>query len=467
MITNEIQELLEGSLSDERMAELLHRLSVSPEKRAAFRQHMALDAAIQHDRTASALTGLEDAAIWAAVSGGTAATTSSGPTSTLLGWFARSAAVVVIGVGTYLLGANPSTNIFRSGATDHPAVAQQAAPAERTATGSTSQDISSPSATASQPIAERSGEESAADRSTMLKQNPSVSTTTSAGSRSNSGSGSQNVVQERAGTALTHRSQQPHERISLPSKQTVPASESTSRTTQPFNNPNSTKPNDLGSTEAKPVEPETKPAPEMRHAPSDIPAEMPATIAALRTNGFEFGFSERVGKITPTPQGINDPDPEFSNRSLDFSIRFLEGRLGIGARGTYGTFSSVRLEASANEETGVVDSKPKLEAQKGLVGEFFVNYRFPLGERFAIGAELSGGGSSTYTKGSADLLGLWFVSDRIGIQAGIGLGNYWYNLNSQREQFFKEHPNAAIDSDAMDSYHGTMIEARYGLLYRF
>ena len=36
----EIQELLEGMLNDEQTAEVLHRMSVSPEKLTEFRQHI-------------------------------------------------------------------------------------------------------------------------------------------------------------------------------------------------------------------------------------------------------------------------------------------------------------------------------------------------------------------------------------------------------------------------------------------
>ena len=62
MITHDIQDLLDGALSDQQASELLHVLSVSPEKLSAFRQHIALQTAFEHDKSASVLTAAEDAA---------------------------------------------------------------------------------------------------------------------------------------------------------------------------------------------------------------------------------------------------------------------------------------------------------------------------------------------------------------------------------------------------------------------
>jgi hypothetical protein len=190
-------------------------------------------------------------------------------------------------------------------------------------------------------------------------------------------------------------------------------------------------------------------------------------VAPFYANGVEVAFGERVGMITPAPAGVEDADPEFSNRSLDVSYRLLDGQIGIGGRLTYGTFSSVSLVARPVNDIGMDTYAPKLEAKKGLAGEGFINYRLPLWDRLAIGAELSFTGSSTYQKVGGDLFLLYFVSDHIGIQAGGGYGLYRYNLRDQREQIFRDNPNAAISYDALESYQGAMVQGRYGLLYRF
>src|SRR5688500_6264327 len=103
MITDEIQELLDGGLGDERTAELLHSLSVSPEKRAAFQQHLGLRAAIQRDRLASTLTGAEDAALWASIAGTSTVPHAVAATSARM-WLTRGAALLATGIACYLLG---------------------------------------------------------------------------------------------------------------------------------------------------------------------------------------------------------------------------------------------------------------------------------------------------------------------------------------------------------------------------
>src|SRR5687768_1220583 len=97
MIPDDIQELVDGAHGDERTAELLHSLSVSPEKRAAFQQHLGLRAAMQRDRLASALGSSEDAALWGSIigSGAIAPAVVTTPART---WLARGAALVFTGV---------------------------------------------------------------------------------------------------------------------------------------------------------------------------------------------------------------------------------------------------------------------------------------------------------------------------------------------------------------------------------
>ena len=113
MITNDIQELLEGALGDEPMAELLHTLSVSPESELC--QHIALHGTMQRDRAASALSAAEDAALWNAIATGAqvpAEVPSGGMALRVPSWLMRAAAVIVVGVGGYLLGSNQSTHVF-------------------------------------------------------------------------------------------------------------------------------------------------------------------------------------------------------------------------------------------------------------------------------------------------------------------------------------------------------------------
>jgi hypothetical protein len=476
MITNDIQELLDGALGDERMSELLHTLSVSPEKRAALRQHMALRGTMERDRTASGLAPSEDAAIWgsiasviqapAGMAGGAAVATR------IPGWAMRTAAVLVVGVAGYLLGSNETTNIFRSG-DSNPTVAMNA-PATvgnvRTAPPAASANAPSESGAASVPSVAVPLPAAAETRSAST---PSTSSFQSRSTVRHSATVPQNSADQKLLASNNNNDITNHGGRNGNTPPVTPVtvitqvgmmdnhSTTLAATAQTYDA--------LVAQQNRPVT--SKPLPQMpvlplsmkQHSTSPIAPE----VAAFYANGVEVAFGERVGTITPTPTGIEDADPEFSNRSLDFSYRLLDGQIGVGGRLTYGTFSSVSLEARPVSDIGIEMFSPVLKAKKGLSGEVFINYRVPLWGRLAIGAEASFTGSSTYQKVGGDLFLLYFVSDHIGIQAGGGYGQYWYNLRNQRDQIFRDNPNAAISYDALDNYQGAMVQGRYGLLYRF
>lgn len=63
---DEIHQLLDGELADEHVAELLHRLSVDPEKRLLFRQQILLQNALHHNESFDGLSVVDD---WAVLEG--------------------------------------------------------------------------------------------------------------------------------------------------------------------------------------------------------------------------------------------------------------------------------------------------------------------------------------------------------------------------------------------------------------
>jgi hypothetical protein len=475
MITNDIQELLDGALGDERMSELLHTLSVSPEKRAALRQHMALRGTMERDRAASGLAPSEDAAIWGSIASAIQAPAGAGmaagaaAATRIPSWFMRSAAVLVVGVAGYLLGSNETTNIFRS-EDSSPTVAMNApVPAGSVRTTSPAVSATAPS------------ESSAASASSVAVPTPAAAANRSGSPRSASSFQSRSTVRQSATV-----SQNGADQNALVSRQSINDNVITNHggsdgDTPPVtlvavkNNHSTTLAATVQAYDAivaqKNMAIESKPVTQVPVIPLAMKHRNTSTIAPevapFYANGFEVAFGERVGMITPTPAGVEDADPEFSNRSLDLSYRFLDGQIGFGLRATYGTFSSVSLEARPVNDIGMDTYAPKLEAKKGLAGEAFINYRLPLWDRLAIGAEASFTASSTYQKVGGDLFLLYFVSDHFGIQAGGGYGLYTYNLRDQRDQIFRDNPNAAISYDALESYQGAMVQGRYGLFYRF
>jgi hypothetical protein len=214
---------------------------------------------------------------------------------------------------------------------------------------------------------------------------------------------------------------------------------------------------------------ESKPIPLVPVMPLAMQHRNTSTVApeatAFFANGFELAFGERVGKITPAPSDIIDADPEYSNRSLDLSYRVLDGQIGVGGRLTYGTYSSISYGGPDTLKDVGLFFAPQLEAKKGLTVEFFINYRLPLWDHLALAAEASLTGSTTYYKAGGDLFLLWFVTDHIGIQAGGGYGQYRYDLREQRSQIEDDNTNEHISGE--DFYQGSMVQGRYGLIYRF
>ncbi len=110
MKTSEIQELLEGMLGSDQAAEVLHRLSVSPEKLEEFRGHLALSEAIEQDARVEGLDDEEDDALWAAVLGATGGLVTGGAAAGTgaLAWFGRVAAFLATGIAGFFIGT--STN---------------------------------------------------------------------------------------------------------------------------------------------------------------------------------------------------------------------------------------------------------------------------------------------------------------------------------------------------------------------
>jgi hypothetical protein len=66
-VTIQLQEFLDGSLSHEAEAELLHRLSVSPERRDILRSYMKQQAIISSDRAAISVPYAAEQKLWAAL----------------------------------------------------------------------------------------------------------------------------------------------------------------------------------------------------------------------------------------------------------------------------------------------------------------------------------------------------------------------------------------------------------------
>lgn len=490
MINYDIQELFDGLLNDEQTAELLHTLSVSPERRTDFRRHMQMQGEMGRDRNASGLTSDEDRAIWGAIGAGigigTPATTAAVGTG-MLAWVGRGAAVLVIGLAGYLLGSNSSVDGSISRST---VVAPAAAAARPTGSVKKSDGL----------VSSQYGEHLASARTVPVPsvvdrivyrdrivnrivyrdrfmKDPSLSQI-SAVDRSSGRTTSpvdnrakpdldqplqQNAPTQNAPTQNTPTENKLfHKRTDTPPQQFRMIADSSDGNA----NANATDRN------SQPIDPTVPIA--QRNGKSETPSQDAGSgmMASLQTSGLEVAYSERVGRLATAPQG-EQQSSNYGARYIDFSYRFDQGHYGLGMRVGTGSFSTVTLQPtqSIRREGSLsrIDTiyRPKIGESRENAVEFFFNYRLPISDRIGLGAEMAYNISTTHQKVGGDIFALFFLTERVGMQVGGGLSRYWYNLGSERQRLMNEGSNVGVSDDVLDSYAGSVLEGRYGLFYRF
>lgn len=186
-------------------------------------------------------------------------------------------------------------------------------------------------------------------------------------------------------------------------------------------------------------------------------------------NGFEVGYNERLGRITALPRTQGESNPNYNGRAIELTGRMLNGRVGLGARLIYGSFSTVTLTEEI-QNIGFADTLlvPSLQSTSEFDMEVFANYRIPLfTERFALGLEGTLGLSSSRLRASGNVLATYLITNQVGVQGGVGYGLYRYTTQQIRESRLDQYENASITDDFIDFYEGTQIEGRYGLFFRF
>lgn len=499
MMTQDIQELLEGMLNDEQTAEVLHRLSVSPEKLTAFRQHMALQGAMDRDSRVNDLTDDEDDAVWAGILGATGGVVTGGAAAGSGGWLAKGAAFLLTGLAGFFIGTavdSDSTAVQDTQATDGPSVAQQiqSPPASNAASPLVRIDtvyktvvepkivyrdrevkVYVPSQTSASSDRITDGERNGMPTDRVGQQGGSAKDKLA--SPVNSSAVGSNVVDN---VAVIENTNQPlpytisdaalSELGSLASGRTstVSPTRNDDLTVAIDSNVNtdpaaSRIPSDPNKELAERRDSDREPSIDLDDSPNE-------PTSALMRNGWEVSYNERIGRITPPPAGLNKVDPNFGGRGLDLSYRFLDGALGVGGRLMYGSFARVTLEESVWFDLGVADTilRPNLETVSGFGTEIFFNGRIPIfSDDLALGAEFGIGVSETHYKTGLDLSLMYLLTNRLGVQAGAGYSSYWYSTNNQRRDILGERANTGLTSEISDSYRGTMLEGRYGLFFKF
>lgn len=487
--TQDIQEMLEGLLNDEQTAEVLHRLSVSPEKLTAFRQHMALQGAFDRDGRNSEMTEDEDNAVWAAVLGATGGVVTGGATAGASGWLGRAAAFVATGIAGFFIGT--ATDIDPAPDTPAPIAAQeQTAPAASAPTAAAPGTI-----TRIDTVIRTVVEPQIIYRDRIVYRNGPATTNLAAAQQNASPAQEPLGNSVAADQASTDRNNVANDGLKSSSGRGISADARNSLTTLTADNstertskdPNSAAPLASGNTTdaQQPPAPYTDPNRALHSTAADPAAEAPAgrsdasepsdpaakkSGSSLMASGWEVAYNERIGRIAPAPAGLNEADPNFGGRAIDLSYRLLEGRLGIGGRLIYGSFSRITLEEEKWFALGEEETKfhPALGTEKGFGTEVFLNYRLPLfSDRLALGTEFVLGASSTHSKLGGEFSLLYLITNRIGAQIGAGYSRYFYNTTEIRQEALDRFLNTGTTSDLNETYQGSMLEGRYGLFLRF
>ena len=504
MATRDIQEMLEGMLNDEQTAEVLHLLSVSPEKLTAFRQHMALRGSIEQDARLGGLNDDEDDAVWAAVLGATGGLVTGGAAVGASGWLAKATAFVVTGLAGFFIGTTIDGNLSSNNSESEPTLAQHSTTEQILETSP--QTTPSLSSVASERIdtvvqtvieyrdrikykyieREPSSNEQLAATEQSRNRTTSETTQTSTTTVSSSQQGHSIAQAQTPPTTLNRYGISQDaiaalQHLALNTDVVTPNAKKTSdgitdKTVQANNTLpiREVKSADANDSFAEPLDP-NNPNLELDANRSPNKEEVPelektSSLLSLMRDGFEVGYNERLGRITPPPTVRDESEPNFGGRSIDLTWRALNGRTGLGARLIYGTFSTVKLSEQVWDGLRVADTLlvPSLESSQEFNVEVFANYRLPLfNDRFALSLEGSFGLSSTRLKVGGDLSALYLITDWLGAQGGIGYGGYRYTTQQERESALENYENAAITDDFIDSYSGTMLEGRYGLFFRF
>lgn len=469
MITNDIQELLDGSLSDERAAELLHALSVSPERRTEFRQFMALKGEMDRDRYEAALTPEEDAKAWrgiAAVVGG--APTASAPVSSAFSWIGRAVAFALVGIGGYFLGSSQlvpgpdqSTVSFDAGSSAALLVGVDRFSSLMAGLLPEPADMPSTVDTVRVPVNRIVYRDRWRENVKIVYRDKPATTIAMAPTKR---------IEEGGVTPPTENRNAQEGPSSVNVAHGIVAN-------QPPDIPDSTAAISQKERQSTPIaSADSSDANRSEFGggmrqPGLEGRELP--LAPMPISGVEVAYSERVGRLVAPPRG-QSTSTSYGGRYVDLGYRLGESGFGLGFRIGYGSFSAVTLvpDQTIRRDGAVsrIDTiyRPHVDETKGTpLMELFLNYRLPVTERLSVGAEASYNTLSTHQKLGLDLLALLFLTDRVGLQVGGGLSHYWYDLGAERLKLLQSGENVGVSDDALDSYSGNVLEGRYGLIYRF
>ncbi|HVZ40850.1 MAG TPA: hypothetical protein VHI13_16340 [Candidatus Kapabacteria bacterium] len=491
MMTNDIQELFDGSLTDERAAELFHGLSVSPERRTDFQRHIALQGALRADRLASNLTNDEDTAIWGAISGVGVAASGVGSGYTI-GWVVKPLLFVLAGVVGYILG---TTHLSTGSGDSNPAPATASAPAAPRLPLVAVVPVVVPPAqqtpalaanTGMRPAVSRNGSDHRALNLADAANSTASSDDAASLARRHDGAGVQASgtstdgasAADAAHNGATHNdvAARNGQRDSRSAAENIPADPAA-------NSPDHNSSLGLGSGLQHQVQPDAQrrdtahanvvghvdgrllTPDEVTRALSSGNTESPLDenaghASALTSNGFEVGFGHLLGRFNRSsiPLGSNTT---LSDPHIDLSYRFFSGSVGLGARLGFGNMLLQSLTSTSEGKASHYTMAS--EAKQIGVAEVYANYRLPVSRGIAVNLEGTFGGSTQHAQAGGNVSLIGFVADRIGVHVGVGYSHYWYGTSLSSVDL--SHDYDRVDDTYRSAFNGDFFELRWGVLF--
>ena len=447
-MNTELLQFLDGSLHPEQEAELLHRLSVSPERRDLLRSFLNQQVLFQRDRNSIAVPYAAEQKLWARLGGmmvplaETAATPtaavidSAATTASHTGIFssvfsAASVAVIclLIGLGSgYFAGKNSISNNVISGSPLSEQTSFNGGEHNFSQLKNQSELSSSSKTSLRNFTAKHNGSFNAAQNTivpnsgaplvTSVSQSQNVvneSIANTNGISNNSLVSSNSVEEMNANSALSQISTVTPKQLSFTD----------------FNSPNVRDPNQY-----------------WEHSPFNTEDQAPQKTFLQK---WEFSYYESIGKQFPNNAATNVSMPVVTNSSISALFQPFANSLGFQSHiwfgGSFGTanvtmkkFSIVQIDP-LDPKKGLAMAADLVHVQTSYVGAL-LQYRIAMGAKWAGTITGMGAPSSAGTIWSAELGTHYDATSNFGFVAGVRGTYLSYNLDAQQQQVIAQGVSA-------------------------
>jgi hypothetical protein len=437
--SEEILRFLDGSLTGEEEAELLHRLSVSPERRDLLRGYMKQQEMTTRDRDAIAVPYAAEQKLWAklnammpaAEQAATAvAVTQVATKPRAIGWLAMSA----VGVMSLLVGFG--SGFFTGKQTTVPVQVVTSAPILQA------------------PLA--------FNNSNVNIETITPTAVTSQSATNTSRTSARNTIHSDAPVATINNAQNVSDRTVLQSN-AVSVDENNTASLPEVSNVNTVRETD-----------------NIAHAiviePSGSMQKNPFEREEFRDNSllkrWEFAITENFGKQYPDDEATTVSYPVVTNSSLTVSYQpFSSVNLWVGASVGSLNISKKHLTAVPTQnDPGTYDVVTSLSHVQSEWYGGSLQYRFPMFGSFNLTTSLGMGGSSLGLLSSAELGTRFDITQQVGVSLGMRYSNLSYNLDAEMNDIVTSGvrlSGVGLNNDSKGTQNSQNLDAVLGIYFHF